>query len=382
MVYQNKDKDGKIIKTKDGRSWYFRQYYTDMNGKRKRKKSPYYLLKKEAEDAEAQFLISSKKEDRIEENPNFEKVYSEWLSFKEELLKVTSYYRIKKTADKHILKHFENVKLHSIKINILMEWKKNLENKGLSLPYQNKIIGNMQEILDYAIEEYNFDKKVLKRLKKHRIDSIIKKSEKSKTNYWTFDEFNSFINCVDNPFYNIVFNFMYYTGVRMGELIALTWNDIDFGTNTININKSFSNKVEGKKYVITAPKTPNSNRIIDLDDKLVELLKSHLKNEENIYNFKNDMFVFGNARYLPPTTLARNLKKFIKISGVRYITIHGFRHSHVSLLINFGCDSRDVAERIGDTVEVVEKTYYHMFPAKKSNAVNILNNIKNMKNGT
>ena len=78
----------------------------------------------------------------------------------------------------------------------------------------------------------------------------------------------------------------------------------------------------------------------------------------------------------PPTSLKRYLYKYIKIAQVKKITPHGFRHSHISLLIDLGCDSRDVAERVGDTIQMVEKTYYHMFPTKKKKTVNLLNNIK------
>lgn len=62
------------------------------------------------------------------------------------------------------------------------------------------------------------------------------------------------------------------------------------------------------------------------------------------------------------------------------ISPHGFRHSHASLLFHLGCDSHDVANRLGDTVRVVENTYYHMFPSKKSNTVKVLNNLNMQKN--
>lgn len=61
------------------------------------------------------------------------------------------------------------------------------------------------------------------------------------------------------------------------------------------------------------------------------------------------------------------------------ITPHGFRHSHASLFIDLGCDSRKVANRLGDTVEMIEKTYYHMFPHQKSAIINTLNDFKNKK---
>ena len=63
------------------------------------------------------------------------------------------------------------------------------------------------------------------------------------------------------------------------------------------------------------------------------------------------------------------------MAGVKRITPHGFRHSHVSLLINLGCDSREVANRVGDTIQVIESTYYHMFQQKRNHTISVLNNI-------
>ena len=87
------------------------------------------------------------------------------------------------------------------------------------------------------------------------------------------------------------------------------------------------------------------------------------------------MFIFGNIKYLTQTTLITHLNKYIEIANIKKITIHGFRHSHASLLIHLGLDFKDVAERLGDTIEMVQSTYYHMFPEKKSNTVNALNKL-------
>ena len=148
---------------------------------------------------------------------------------------------------------------------------------------------------------------------------------------------------VDNKLYFTTFNFMYFTGLRIGEMIALTWKDIVLNKKTLNINKNYTNKLGTNSHKIVDPKTKNSIRIIDLDDDIVDLLKKHYDNEKQIYGFNNNMSVFGNVRYITPTTFARYLTYYIKKSGVKKITPHGFRHSHVSLLFYLGCDSRDIA---------------------------------------
>ena len=67
------------------------------------------------------------------------------------------------------------------------------------------------------------------------------------------------------------------------------------------------------------------------------------------------------------------------MANVKRITIYGFRYFHASLLIDLGLDFKDVAERLGDTIEMVQNTYYHMFPEKKSKTVNALNNLHKNK---
>lgn len=378
-VYQEKDKNGKILKTKDGRSWRYRCYYTDSYGNRRRKKGGHYLKKSEAEEAERIFLLSAAKNglNLDDSNITFIEVYEEWLIYKSATIKSTTYYSTKHRCDKHIKSFFKEFKLHSIKLNNINLWKKELANSGLDTKGQNRNIGSLQEILNYAKDNYDFDGRVLAQIQKYRVDTYEKKSKKSETNFFTYEDFEKFINIVDDQYYYILFNFLYFTGVRYGEMAALSWKEIDLDKGKLYIKKSLSTKVDGSNYVITSPKTANSIRTVDLDDNLIKLLKTHKNNEKGIYNFNDDMFVFGNVRYQALTTLNKRLYKYIESAKVKKITPHGFRHSHASLLIDLGCDSREVAARLGDTVEQVEKTYYHMFPKKQSHTVSVLNNMKN-----
>lgn len=374
-VYQEKDKQKW---TKDGRSWYYRCYYTDMYGNRKQKVSKLHLRKKDAEESERIFLTEIEKKDETDKNVMFEYVYNEWLDYKKTQVKSSTYYSRKIRSNKYILPYFKEHKLHSIKSNSINDWKEIIMNFDISLEHKNKLIADFKEILEYARDNYDFDIKVANKLQKYKTEEV-KKERESTYNFWTFDEFKQFIQGVDEELYHTMFNFLYYTGLRFGEMAALNWNDIDFERKALRINKTLTTKIEGKKYIITEPKTQNSIRNIDIDENLIKLLKKHYDNEKNIYNFNNDMFVFGNVKYISTTTFIRKLDYYIAKSNVKKITPHGFRHSHVSLLINLGCDSRDVAERIGDTIQVVEKTYYHIFPHKKRKAVELLNIINSQK---
>lgn len=361
--------------TKDGRSYYFRTYYTDLYGNRKQKESKLYKTRPEAKDAEVEFLSKIKTTDEINNNIQFIDIYREWLLFKQSQVKSTTFYSVVKRCEHHILPYFKKYKLHSIKMNTINQWKDNVFKLNITTGHKNTLIRTLKEILIYARDNYDYDTKIVSKIQLYKVETVVNKTD-AETNFWTFEEFSKFISVVDNNYYYLIFNFLYYTGLRLGEMIALTWEDLNFNRKQIRINKTFTNKVLDGPYKITTPKTSNSVRYVDLDDNLLSLMRKHYEDESKICNFNEKMFLFGNISHTSPTTIKRYLYKYIELANVKKITPHGFRHSHVSLLINLGCDSRDVAERVGDTIQMIEKTYYHMFPTKKKETVNLLNNLK------
>ena len=363
--------------TKDKRHWYFRCTYEDINGNKKRYKSKMYFSKSDAEDAESQFMIKTKNHELITNTISFKTVFDEWLFYKKRKVKSSTYYEQKKIATRHILIPFENTKLFNIKESSINQWYDKIEKSEYCIKHKNKIIGFFREILNYAKNTYNYNSKYINLL--HNIKDENPIDDIKIDNYWTYEEFKTFIQYVNDDYYNLVFRFLYFTGCRVGEMIALNWNDLNFKNKTVTINKTLTNRLGNGTYIITSPKTKNSVRTIDLDDDLVELLKKHYKNEKQIYNFSNDLFIFGNFKHLAVTTLREHLKYYINLvkeENFKPITIHGFRHSHVSLLIYLGADFRDVAERLGDTISMVQNTYYHMYPEDKSKVIKLLNSLK------
>ena len=360
--------------TKDGRKFYFRCYYKDRYGNNKQYESKKYKGIRECEKAEREFLSTIQYEDVPDYDISFKIVYDEFLDFKGTQVKSSSYYSRKHRDDLHIIPFFEKYKLHSIKINDVLRWKEKINDLKISIGHKNRIITDLKDILTYARDNYEFDGKVLSKLQKYKIESVPQEKE-SVWNYWTYEEFKKFISVVDDEFYNLIFSFLYFTGLRLGECIALNWQDINFEKGELRVNKTLTNKVYNKTFIITAPKTNNSIRFIELDDNLLRRLKEHYDREKKIYGFNKNMFMFGNIKYVSPTTFKRYLYYYQQKAGVKKITPHGFRHSHASLLINLGLDFEDVAERLGDTVRMVQDTYYHMYPQKKSNTVKALNNL-------
>ena len=230
--------------------------------------------------------------------------------------------------------------------------------------------------LTYRTLQTNGQKELRFEIKK---DKIIKEEEKIR--YITKDEFDKFISVVDIPLWHTFFITLYYTGARIGEILALNWNDVVFNSSEIKINKTlYSIKSE---YTITSTKN-NKNRIIKMSKILKKELYSYYQEQIKYTDFNKDWFIFGGSIHLPLTTINRYKHKYFVESGVHEITLHEFRHSHISLLINEYIKSGQtdttkfflmLSSRMGHTVGVMQKTYMHLFPTSQDTIVELLDNL-------
>ena len=373
----------KSKQTKDGRKWQFITYYKNCNGERKQKFSQLYLTKKDAEEAERLFLMKR-------DNPlhkEFILVSNDYFENLKTKRKESTYYSYKKDYDNHIFDFFKSKYIDDININDIKNWKDYIENKKLSIGCMNKIYNVLKCIFDYAMKNYGITLNAVAicgRFEKTD-DQVIKDSEKIR--YITYEQFKQFISVVDDPMFNVFFTFLYFTGMRKGEVQALTWNDIDFENNQIIVNKTLSIKTSDL-YKITNTKN-SQNRKIKMSTSLRKILFDY-KNEVSKYtDFNEDWFVFGNSRFLPETTIARKKNIYFKKAELKSITIHEFRHSHVSLLINEYINTSKtknmkidtakfflmMSNRMGHTVEVMQRTYMHLFPTIQDEIVDLLDNL-------
>ena len=181
----------------------------------------------------------------------------------------------------------------------------------------------------------------------------------------TKDEYIRFAAAIeDKPQMHSAFQVLYWCGIREGELLSLTKDDIDFEGNTITINKSYQRI--GKKDIITEPKTPKSNRIIALPNFLCEELKEYISH------------IYDNGRIFPLTkhALYREMIRGSSQSGVKKIRVHDLRHSHASLLIELGFSPLLIAERLGhENIETTLNTYSHLYPHKQGELAQTLDSL-------
>ena len=186
--------------------------------------------------------------------------------------------------------------------------------------------------------------------------------------FWTKDEFAVFINALkDHPVSYTMFMTLYYTGMREGELLALTPSDIDFYKGTLIINKSYQ-RLNGKD-IVSSPKTPKSNRVVTIPEILKASLRSYM---DKCYGLQPDDRLFPYTK----SYLYHEMEYGIKQSGVKRIRVHDIRHSHASLLVEMGFSPLLIAERLGhERVQTTMDTYSHLYPNKQVEVANQLDSL-------
>ncbi len=354
--------------TNDGRSWYYRTYYTDLKGKKKQKKSKKFITKKEAIQAERDFL-NSIKDLSFKKNITLEELMIDYLEYKKDKVRDSTIDTIKTSY-----KYFEDIKnivVEDMTLKQFENWKKAINDYGFQTGYKNTIYKRFRALLNYGIKFHDIRISIINKITNFTNPNELKKEML----FYTLDEFKKFINCENELKWICFFSTLFYVGLREGEALGLTWNDINFNKNTISISKSISTRKKGVNYVILPPKTKGSIRTLPMSKNLSDNLKK-LYNEEIKYsNFKSTWFIFNGEYPLPTTTIQKRRDKLVELSGVKRIRIHDFRHSCASLLISRGANITLVARYLGhDDVSTTLNTYSHFY---KNDLSNLIFNIDN-----
>ena len=224
------------------------------------------------------------------------------------------------------------------------------------------VIVELSGIFNFAVRFYNLPANPCR-----VAGNLVGKKGKS-LDFWTREEFDRFVDTFDktDPYY-AAFMTLYYTGMRIGELQALTIADVDLKEGIIHISKTYS-VIDGKE-VITAPKTEKSNRDVLIPHFLCEILKEQV---QRYYKVPPNTRLFQMSRQ----PYREQMKKHCRLAGVKKIRLHDLRHSHASLLIELGFSALLVSERLGhESVSTTLDIYAHLFPSKQVQVVERLNKL-------
>ena len=328
--------------------WFIQYRYTDWQGQRKKSTKRGFKTKHEAEEWLRNFLMTNQGDFNMLFNDFLKLYYADMENrLRENTLRSKRY-----IIDLKIVPYFGNSQMSKIKPADIRKWQDTLIQQGYAATYLKTINNQLNAIFNYAVKYYD-----LKSNPCFKAGSM-GKSNAGEMKFWTKQEFMKFIDCVmDKRQSYVAFMTLYWTGMRIGELLALTPGDIDFEKRTISISKSYQ-RINGKD-VITPPKTPKSKRVISIPEFLAADLKDFIG---SIYGIEDDNRLFPVTKYF----LEHEMLRGIKASGVKRIRLHDLRHSHASLLIEMGFTPLAIADRLGhERIETTLNTYSHLYPNKR-----------------
>lgn len=357
----------------ENRKWAVRFRYVEF-GRLKQTRLRGFNTKKEAEKAYYDFIAIHNQGTKRSENSEMtlNQLFQNYLEYVKTRLKIGSIYDISHAFQKHLLPVFGNMKVFQITKRDIFDWQTKLNKTKYSYKFKCKLRGYMSAIFKYAV--YYFDLQINPVT---QVEPFKRLEPKKEMQIWDVEEFNQFIQQVDDEIFKTFFLFLYLTGCRKGEAFALTWDKLDFTKKTVKINRNLTRKVDGAPYVITTTKTSNSRTIL-LPQVLINALLEIKSNQEN---YSDNNFVFGGTKPLADRTTSRKFEEAIKKANVKNIHLHCLRHSHASFLISQGESIVMVSKRLGHaTVQQTLNTYSHLMPNEEQSMVTKLElNLSNSK---
>ncbi len=261
-------------------------------------------------------------------------------------LKEGTVYNYRSAYEKHIAPVFGNIKVKDITTPKLTQFVQSIK---LNPETVRKIYVITQSIFHRGVDQ-GF-------IRESPCHNVILPKHKYKKKKLVLDEeqtqrFLSLLNTKpwDEDFKRII-KVLLYTGMRCGECLALSWDDLDFENKAISINHNLAD-VAGKHY-LTTPKTQSSIRVIGMSDSLAEIFKKQKvfqdKMEKYVDDFAHPEMVFTSSlgNYKDRSALNTSLKRFLKGTEFEFLTLHSLRHCNATLLLNSGVDLKVVSEHLG-----------------------------------
>jgi integrase len=329
------------------------------------------------------------------ENILFTAFLDKWLQSVKPILKPATWESYDKTVSGKIKPYFEqkNYRFREMKPEIFTEYFVYLATEGKSngkggLSYKTvkNIRGVLSSAYEYAIENsYIKDNPVLK----SKMPSFAHSIKSDVPEYSAEQVRKLLLFAKENDSHIYIFLLLaLYTGLRKGELLALTWDDVDYDKKLLRVNKSRTGSRKAITAQITTPKTESSNRKIPLNDTVLEALKAEKKRQDehaeilgNGYD-KSHSFIVRTVLGKPYVNLSainRVVNRLTEKAGLPHCTIHGFRHSVASILDDNGVPIQDISVLLGhESVNTTERIYINRRKTAKEATINTLDSAINL----
>ncbi len=340
-----------VYKNEEKGTWYASFYYTDWMGNKRKKKKEGFQTQREAKAFEREFLNKA----HASIDMAFGSLVELYMEDCQSRLKPTTLENKKYVIELKVLPYFKDMPINTITPTTVRKWQNELisHDNNYSPTYLKTVNNQLSAIFNFAVKYYKLPSNPA------RICGSMGKKNADNMQFWTTDEFNKFIAAVDNKeSAKVMYEILFWTGIRSGELLALTLNDFDFEALTMNINKNYAR--HKNQDLILEPKTPKSKRIITIPQFLAEAVQEYAS---KLYDYEPHERLFTYTKHF----LNHEMKRGCKKSGIKKIRIHDLRHSHASLLIELGFSPLLISERLGhENIETTLQTYSHLYPNKHS----------------
>ena len=355
-VYKYTLKNGKTM-------WYANFYYTNWTGEKKHICKRGFKTQREAKEYESSCLEQQNTTSDI----LFSSLVENYLEDMEHRLKPTTMENKRFIIEGKLLPYFSKLKICDIDTIKIRKWQNKLisyrdeKGKPFSQTYLKTVNNQLSALMNYAVAHYQLPTNPC------RAAGSIGKSKAEEMNIWTQKQYETFSNAIQKSAAKLAFDILFYTGMRSGELLALTPADI-LSSKRININKNYA-KINGEELFLE-PKTPKAKRCISIPDFLYDDIMEYMS---KLYGIEKEDRIF----YFTKSFLDKEIKRVAENAGLPFIRVHDLRHSHASMLIEMGFTPLEIANRLGhESVKTTLDTYSHLYPDKDQKLADRLNQFR------
>ena len=333
--------------------WMATVIYTDWTGKRIRKRKTGFKTQRDAKEFETKLLAQKSRSLDIP----VELFYKEYMEMTIHDLKPSTKTQRERVFRNYILPFFGKKLMSEVEPIDVKNWHNELR-KSLKFKTIQSAHGVLVTFFNYANRYYGMLNNPASRCGGPRF------VDDSKIDFWTIEEFNQVIKKNTgnvNPEILLIIKLLYWTGLRIGELMALTGNDLNYKTQSIIVSKSIY------ENIIQTPKTEKSKRIVAVPEEAWKELIDYM-NMLYKYNSKDLLFTIGQSY------IRRVFKRMAEVANIKPIRIHDLRHSHASLLIEMNISPLAIKDRLGhEKIQTTLDIYSHLYPNKGNEIAEKLN---------
>lgn len=344
--------------------------YVDNYGMHRQTTSRGHKTKSDAQKAYIKIVTPFLHNDTAKKkNYLFSEIYEEFCANYTARNRESSAIDMQSVFSRHILPYFAEKKITDITKLDIVRWQDNLQRQNYSYEFRKKIRGYLSALFSFANEFYDVENVVAK------VKPPKNKEIKKEMTIWTPEQFKKFYEVLPDDVFKYAFATFFYTGLRLGELQALTWSDFDSDKGFLSVTKSLTRKVtqedraNGIVYKITMPKNASSVSKVKLPDFLTRLL---LELKEKKAPKKGDFIFSYQNTYLSEKIIRTYIQKYATLAGLPVIRIHDFRHSHASFLLCSGVPVLVVSKRLrhANPTQTLNR-YAHLLPSTENLATDV-----------